>query len=430
MKFYFLFFLLTFALTVTSCKRKINELDQTVVSIQEVKSIGELITAEYYGEVIEGLTKISYDSQGVVLQKQYEDIQNNIATIEDQLQKQYEEEFNKLNRRFDNRKTDLKDSLKFVKLQKRLKRRKKRRFFKAIRKSKIDHKETGFKTIRKIAEGNSKAAFDEILNEQWASFKQKHFAKYNELLTSIAEEETAKQDLIYIGRGCVRAGFDLAGIDQENIFLSGNKDTIFLLDLNPILFEVSINPYFHLPRFNDGKDTLGEVAIGQDTILGFQLIDAQKARKLSYNDIQKVKSACVKQLREEALERNILEHARINAEETLLGFFKLLPLVPGQEIKRVIISPSKYFYDRQHILYDGEIDESEFEYINEMAETDLSYLDSAFFKHRTLAYQQKQLDKFVKALYQKSKDHNNCKEWSIWVTGYFDKRHIVIEEPI
>jgi hypothetical protein len=155
-----------------------------------------------------------------------------------------------------------------------------------------------------------------------------------------------------------------------------------------------------------------------------------KTKNITLQEISRVKTDCKHLLRKEALDRNIYEKARVNAEDALEGLFSLMSINAGNQVNRVIISHSKYFFDKAEYLYDLKIDIEEFEAITELVADDLVALDSVYYGYQSLLYQQQLLDKFIIDLYIESIGHQNCSGWEQWVVGYFDEREIDIAKFI
>lgn len=384
---------------IPSCKKKIK-LEDTVVSVKEIKGIGELISAEYYGEVLSSLSMIESESIDTVLSKSIRHLHQLKTKVD-----------TNITFRVDNRIAKVESSLKQKPGNKRLLKKLNRLINRRERKR--------LRYFKKNLTGDEKASLDfvgDVLGEKEKDVLKNFKAGktidstalilYKEEIKKFKENQI-EEDLAYLARGTVRAGYDLTELDSLNIFVSPSRDTIYFLDLDPILLEVSINPYFYFEC-----DTTSELT---DSLYGFDLVYADKGGNVSFDQITQLKTECKDKLRLEALERDIYDIAHDNAENSLLGFFKLFSLEAGQPVNKVIIAHSKYFEYKADYLYDGRIDATEAEEIQSLFDEDKLSLDELAFPLQTHDYQLDLLHKFMNDLHRETLQASNSPLWrDVW----------------
>ncbi len=431
-------FLFTLGTLFFGCKKK-EKLKDTVISLRDVKDIGELITAEYYGEVLTGLTLISQDSITQDLKEGFENIQEKAKRVDSVVKVEHRHKITKLDNIIKAASipdTTLKDEddiakdtkkrekarLKALRKKRRLKRRMERKRIKRLRKEGVTASPE-LKNITKTSKTNKRDVIKEMVKSDWEDFTASRGHIKKEITKQIKKDLRNKQ-LAYIGRGSVKAGYDLTQITEENLFTSPNKDTIFILDIDPQLLNVDINPWFMLPQ--EPKDSTDK----PDTInmYGFQMIAVSKQKNMTLAEMNRVKSECKSLLRKEALDRDIYEHAKVNAEETLKGLFAMITAQNEYPVKEVMFSHTKYFEDKLDILYDGVVDTSELHLMQDLVLDDTLEIDSQFYAHQDLEYQVRILDQFLVQVYKQTSASKNCDAWRPWIEGYFRSKNIVADE--
>lgn len=414
-----------------SCKRKIK-IEQTVVSIKEIKDIGQLITAEYDGEVMSSLSlidptfnidtfiKTNYEE----LHQDYEEIQTKVK--EDPKVVRQDRKIKKLESKMegasDRKKARLKKRI--VKRERRKERKAKRLERKAIRKEVSRKKSPAFKALREATGKSRKKIFEDLgKSENVEDFVKKNEVK---IMKFKRKQIKKKEDIAYLARGKVKAGYDLKNLDERSLFISPSKDTIYILDFNPELYPVVINPWFY---FTEDPKTKKEA---KSQLYGFEIIytNTSKDTKITFNRVQEIKSDCKRMLREEALDRDIYEAARQNAEEVLLSFFQLLTLDAEVQPQKVVISPSKYFFDQVEILRDEMIDSTEMVLIDTILRRDTRHMDSLAFPHQDMDYQMQVLESFMLALHEGSKQELNCEAWKKRINEYADRRNLSLKSAL
>lgn len=418
----FLYLIILSALFI-GCKQKIR-LEDTVVSIKEIKDIGELVTAEYYGEVLSSLSILEESKMDSAFQQAFKELADLKHSIDDSVETRLEIRIDRLDERI----KEKPENKRLIRRKNRLERRNKRKKRRLLTRIMNGRQEATFEMLQDASRQNGRQLIDQIEEvESYDAFKLKNDLSIQEYKA----KERNKEDIAYLGRGTVKAGYDLKSLDSLNVFTSPGGDTIYFLDFDPVLFDVDINPWFYLDDSTTSlarKDSTHLKKLNQ--LYGFELVyeNTKRNTKITLNDVNRVKSECKRKLRQEALDRDIYAIAKRNAEEALLSFFSLFNLQPGKEVKAVVISHSKYFEDIEEYLYDQTITELELDEIKELIATDLDTLDRDAFPYQNLGYQHHFLDKFVMALYEGSLGGNNAEGWKKTYADYFEQRNIYLNE--
>ncbi len=135
------------------------------------------------------------------------------------------------------------------------------------------------------------------------------FPNYHYQLVSdlrLQKKKTRKKDIVFIGRGWVKAGFKFDRLDDTNFFYNEDSKTIHLYGLYPVVLDKDINPWF----------------IPEEKVKGFELIDSYG--NASFEEAKLVKVKCKEKLLEQAENADILEQARANGQVALESFFSLV----------------------------------------------------------------------------------------------------------
>jgi hypothetical protein len=200
------------------------------------------------------------------------------------------------------------------------------------------------------------------------------------------------QEIVYLGRGWVKAGFDLTEINFQTDVIY-RPDSIIIMNLDPIILDADINPWL-VP---------GEIS-------GFEIIKMDK--KITLDDIESVKRACKTGLKQDAIESGIYRYALTSGEESLEGLFGLMDLPDYGEISVVEIRPTKYFDYKVDILADGRIDTTEYKDLKSLFLSDFpikANLDRIWFY--ALDQQHYYLNKFFDELNKETLTEANCEDW-------------------
>lgn len=296
------------------------KIDSTAILVREVKQIGELITAEYYGEAITSwpatVAANAFDDDTMEIKRIVFGIYN---------------DFQKLNR---DRDAD------------EWSENRRMRYYRNHLKEKYTSSPLYLLVMQTISEvglkPNEKSQFK---NKSWRMEERAiglmyekapeeimsviNLQKISETATHQILKESAKKDAACIGRGIVRAGFDFSKLTSSDIHASNVSKTIFVTNATPKILSIELNPWF----------------IPQRKVKGFEILKLHG--KINEKDIRQLKARCKEMIRQQAIQRKIVEEAKRNGEEALLNFFNL---VSSEPIDRVVIVSD--YLDEMHFLYD------------------------------------------------------------------------------
>jgi hypothetical protein len=122
-----------------------------------------------------------------------------------------------------------------------------------------------------------------------------------------------RRDIAYLARGVVQAGYNLASLDESR-YLYSPKDRTVYLQMEPEILGKAINPWF---IYDPATNT---------QVKGFEII-AESNVDLDADDafafINGVKEACRQRLLEDALKAGLQDQARTSAEQSLANLFKM-----------------------------------------------------------------------------------------------------------
>ncbi len=372
------------------------KLQDTSNMVSEIKEIGELVTAEYYGEVIASheeaeLDIIGIDSIEILGESHYYLIKKAIHESYQATEKDVEEDFeNRSNRKRQKERNKamrklrsnigkevdevfkryLKDKsisediynsvILFVGKYEHGSKIKTKKF---VRKNDKDRDnwvkrilgqvlEYEFDRIEKYEAGD--LAFDDYVS---AGFKTHmrytdFFYEYKGLSKKRKERNA---ELAVIGRGSVKAGFKFDQLNEENVIYDKGQQTIYFFGFNAEILTEDINPWF----------------IPERKVPGFQIIAEKDG---TFDKMKELKIHCVKKLRHNAEIAGILEQAQANGEEALKEFFSLLT---GDEIKKVVFRKETLAYQTEEILRDSVISFNESILIDSIINRAIADLDTS-----------------------------------------------------
>ncbi|MBN1252331.1 MAG: DUF4230 domain-containing protein [Bacteroidales bacterium] len=295
-------------------KKKQLLIDETPVLVKEVKEIGELTTSEFYGEVYTDLNEVydeiitnyqdSLDRNRMIFYEKYKGLESYIENYEnfranELIFKSESEKYDKLltdfiskTEEFKNQEKEIRASLSNINDSKEEKNLKKRL------EELTDKYNTQKKSLEKVKK-NFKSAEEDF-------FKQK-----NEF-----RESKKKRNLVYIGRGWVKAGVELKNLDENDIIIDEDDSlSIHIIINNPIILDADINPWF--------------IYTDKRKVQGFELFISKTGSLFSEDnftddEITAVKDKCKLRLKEEAINKGLLKNAKKSATSTLENFFHLV----------------------------------------------------------------------------------------------------------
>lgn len=299
-------FLIVSGFLFSACKRN-TKIEDTAISLKELREIGELVTAEYYGEVIEALSRDFISQDLNYLEKSY----NEIRAAYDKIGRIY---------RWPSKRV--------------------RKF----KRTKLDQTEE-YKVLKKITQSRISFAGDKKFLEEtiWKKDWQAFSTEYQEELEKYSRKKNGKIELVYLGRGWVKAGFDLKKLDSTQLDIV--DDTLYIRNFDPQIFNTDINPWF----------------IADKKVKGFELVRASKEGKITFEQITAVKRACKAKLRKDAIDRGIHHRARESAEDAFETFLNTLEIssLGDKPFSAIVIEYTPLFEDQIEVLYDNKVDSSE-----------------------------------------------------------------------
>ncbi|MCX6559931.1 MAG: DUF4230 domain-containing protein [Candidatus Aminicenantes bacterium] len=145
----------------------------------------------------------------------------------------------------------------------------------------------------------------------------------------MVESLLARRDLAYLARGVVQAGYDLAKIGPAGFFLCPVTGTVFI-QAEPEILSKDINPWLIY-------DEAGKVFVKGFEIISQAGIDLEADDAIEF--IKAVKEECRRRLLDDAQREGIRERARSSAEETLANLFRMI----DPSIKAVVLVPPDEF---------------------------------------------------------------------------------------
>jgi|GEM_PF-1731331 len=344
-----------------------TKIKNTPVSLRSVKEIGQLVTAEYYGEVVASLKEsMIEDYVDTTLQREVNTLFLNILAAIDLLKQDDKE--NKSNwfnwkgtikqgniaRKFGDRFQIYTENYLYFPLINYL----------AETLSKSNKIKTAGEREEQIlwylftADKNAEIDFARISDTN-PGFLKNFIQHYNTYRTDSVRQEKIKKEIIYIGRGWVKAGIDFQDFNQAKFWYDQKTRTIYFRKFEPKILDCDINPWY----------------IPERQIKGFELVVATGKIKNPFEDSRKVKLLCKEKLRKQALQSGILEQARSNARLSIVRLFSLLMEEPVED---VVFSSGKYQLLMQEIMADSVINETESQFLKTILQKDSRVTDTAW----------------------------------------------------
>ncbi len=311
-------------------------LKNTPIQIQSMREIGQLVTAEYYGEVISSLKE-------VIGEKQYNEMQEFNYTVDD-LHKEFkyaiadftEEELPNNNKdqifdAFITINTELvNDSLYKTYLYYIFEKIKDRNYKRNEINRELEISDQ--KTLIKRLYLNRYKWRDQLFEIETDEFK----TVKKEVIEKGSKKDYRNSRLVLIGRGWVKAGFDFGELSDRNFRYDDTHKRIHFIGLRPQIISATINPWF----------------IPEEGVEGFEFLIAERGARLKPVYTKMVKQRCLDKLQQQAMDKQILARSQENAETHLKAFFSLLL---DEEIEGVYFHTNFLDYTLDVILNDSVI---------------------------------------------------------------------------
>ena len=285
------------------------KLKNTPVQVQSIKEIGQLITAEYYGEVIASLNE-------VVGEKQYSEMQEFNYIVDD-----FHNEFKMTIDDFVEEEKDLsnqKDKIyqAFLKFASELTSDSLYNSYLYYINEKIKNRNYKRNDLGRNLQTNEKETLIKRLylnrnkwHDQLNEIETDEFKRVKtEVIQRKAKKEYRNSRLVLIGRGWVKAGFDFGTFNERNFRYDDVRKRIHFIGIQPQIISATINPWF----------------IPEEGVEGFEFLIAERGARLKPEYTKMVKTRCLDKLQQQAMDKQILERSQKNAESYLKDFFSLL----------------------------------------------------------------------------------------------------------
>lgn len=308
-----------------------HTLKDTPILVRSMKEIGQLITAEYYGETVaDNFTVIEMDAE----EKEEEllkvvDSNDNFAAEIDEMRSERKNLPNnkkKLEEHYLANYSMLSNDVTLLQfyLEKHDKPDRKR----------LLHYLVKSRRGREINVGN-KGEIAQHLEHQYAESQLPGKVKKKELL-------------VIVGRGWVKAGYDFGEFDPDNFIYSESQKRIYISGMTPFM-EVTMNPWF----------------IPEKGVEGFEFIMMGKEAAHNRETVLQTKKKCKAKLIKQAEDREILVKARANAEENLRAFISLMmdEEIASVQIHESIIDSYRHFFAEDNYFSLDELSIIESEYL-------------------------------------------------------------------
>ena len=274
-------------------------LRDTPAQVQQIKSIGELISAEYYGEVISSYSHTVKANKDTAIEQMKRDVMlvhkqfyRGLLSIIDS----DPDDKSDIKKRIQS----LKDSLEPFNYGKA---------YLDVFESNIGKGKMA-QQIKNFLDDSKQTNFFQYLsiNKVSITYYNEVFAKETESIKKIFNSSKIKNtQLILVGRGKVQAGFKFDSLTTRNIKVDTIRNRIILIGLKPQILSCDINPWF-IPELG---------------LKGFEIIEFNKNAD-NIKILKQVKRNCLDSLRYRAIRSEILVKAKENAEQNLKNLFSLL----------------------------------------------------------------------------------------------------------
>lgn len=321
------------------------KIKDTPLVLSSVKEIGQLVTAEYYGEAIASLADTVFEDYSPSevnseAARVYKMVLDSTALLHKEKPEHWwianENERNILNK-FTDRFPDLAENPFFEKV--------------LLHYSRFN--------MLLVKQNDLRVILWHIYEKQQPALKSPE--QFATATFPIQENgKKLKNQLVYIGRGTVRAGIDFGSFTDRNFWYNSNTHKIYLFNIEPKILDYDINPWF----------------IPEKGVRGYELVKITgNLKKDPLPAATRVKLRCKENLRAQAIEAGIISQAKENARQTLKELFGLLL---EDEVADVVFLQNKYDHFAA-FLSDSLISPTE-------ARTLLRIIDTDFLKVDTLWY--------------------------------------------
>lgn len=331
-------------------------MSDTSLILESTKNIGELITAEFYGEVLVGSQEsfeVNYESLVDSVKIVVNSVHSDFKTVLDNVKPGLIPNWKKLYGKFEDENSVL---LKKAHFQE----------YWEILKTRTDQ-DQAHKVLKKAKNDDS-----------WWDISPENIAKWYVNIRYSVDDEIKKrrrQRLVMLGRGWVRAGIDFTNFNENAFDYDRDKALIKLYGNKPRILNASINPWLS----------------PEEGIPGWEIVEVngKAKRKGGAELVKEVKTTGLNKLIRQAEASGILDKAINNAEVNLSGFFSL---ILDQEVKVRIYANTLEAYLEE---LGNELEQEEVIAASEVIQTHLDEVPEVFeFHKQVLELEQNFADSF------------------------------------
>jgi len=305
---------------------KKQTLEDTPITVVSIREIGQLVTAEYYGEVLSSLqdtliAEVKSTNKTLVdgvtdLNVRYIEALKEFYAARDSIRvRPFQRKKDLLNHFYNANPGLISDPFYQDMIETLI----------ALKK---EHRSEGELLLALSKDRN--ATFVKETYFGTAPFVAVNLVKQKEVELKELKDSRAfrKRQLIAIGRGWVKAGIDFGSFSERNFRYDKTNKNIYIFGIKPKILDYDINPWF----------------IPEKKVKGFEIIAATN-RASNAESLLKVKESCLNKLRTQAEMSGIITQAKINAEESLKNFFSLLIGEPIEQVR--ILETSLADFDKE-----------------------------------------------------------------------------------
>ncbi|MEM6801438.1 MAG: hypothetical protein AAF696_08540 [Bacteroidota bacterium] len=304
--------------------------EDSALSVKEVREIGELISAEYYGEIVHSLTEGFKLEDEDSFEKFYDTLSYTIKL----LYAHHQEEGKKEERVWE-------EAFKYFKefSSERLR----PQYFHLMR---LTNREN--RALKKRKKRAELAFIRALKSKDWASFIRGKERQLEEEIRQFRSTQLNEIEIHYLCRGWVKAGYNLSQITESNWQKDDADSVLYLKGVDPYILAADINPWFIPPQGSYTKGVPGyellRVRIGNKEIDKITFNDARGREKaIPFHFINRTKKTARMELIREAMERDLFATAKSSAEESLFQLFRMADSKNTQGINRIEIVHSEDF---------------------------------------------------------------------------------------
>ncbi len=310
-----------------------TKLQATANMVSGVRDIGQLVTAEYYGEVIGSykelkLNETPEDTITINAEKMFVDLKAAFGNVEKSFKEMYqgnelkaikandeEEIYDKFLAFIGKEMFNFNTERIFDEKKNKLKGKYEEKILKKLYKNGWDYYKSLKKEYRKDDAFMIEVEYKNYLSEN-PDFIEDFYNTYGYLTKQNLDAGSGKRSsLVMIGRGSVKAGFDFGKLNEGNFMYDKDNKSVHFFGITPEILDTDINPWF----------------IPEQKVKGFELVSYSNT--MTFEDAREVKIYCKQKLLDQANRADIIKKALENGEEALKSFFSLILDEPDIRVK-------------------------------------------------------------------------------------------------